>query len=73
MPDTSPEAVKISRKHDLNTEAGLIKALQEMGKIHESVLYMVINQARTVFPVYGIAAVGIVGALLGAWIGAHLN
>jgi hypothetical protein len=101
MTTKAPVPVKISRAHDLGTEAGLSQALKEMKPLHESVLYMVINQARTVFPEYGVAAglcrseldrraanatkvltwtsvavsgaVGIFGALLGAWIGAHLN
>jgi hypothetical protein len=101
MTTNPPEPVAISREHDLKTEAGLTHALEKMKPLHESVLYMVINQARTVFPEYSVAAglchseldrraanatktltwtsvavsgaAGIFGALLGAWIGAHLN
>jgi hypothetical protein len=101
MTTKAPVPVQISREHNLETEAGLSQALEEMKKLHESVLYMVINQARTVFPVYSVAAglchseldrraakatknltmtsvavsgaVGILGTLLGAWIGANLN
>lgn len=101
MTSKAPKPVEISRKHDVKTEAGLAQAMEEMKPLHESVLYMVINQARTVFPEYSVAAglchseldrrsakatqvltwtsvavsgvVGIFGALLGAWIGAHLN
>jgi hypothetical protein len=101
MTTKAPVPVEISKAHDLNTDAGLTQALKEVEPLHESVLYMVINQARTVRPEYGVAAglchseldrrsanatkiltwtsvavsgaVGIFGALLGAWIGAHLN
>jgi hypothetical protein len=101
MTTKAPVPVEISRAHDLQTDAGLSQALEKMKPLHESVLYMVINQARTVWPEYAVAAglchteldrraanatkiltwtsvgvsgaVGIFGALLGAWIGAHLN
>ena len=101
MPSELPEPVKISRAHDLKTVDGLTQALKEMEPLHQSVLYLVINYSRTVFPEYTVAAglcyseierrrardtkiltwasvavsgaVGIMGALLGAWVGANLN
>ena len=84
MTTKAPVPVEISKAHDLNTDAGLTQALKEVvrpeygvaaGLCHSELDRRSANATKilTWTSVAVSGAVGIFGALLGAWIGAHLN